>query len=59
MLKPPLLDHLRRSSTHQRHWPKRVLDNDKDEIIPDSEEAKEESEDEDSQSVNSEEPAKK
>ena len=59
MLKPPSLDHLRRSSTHQRHWPKRVSDNDKDEIIPDSEEANEESEDEDSRSVNSEEPAKK
>ena len=48
MLKPPSLDHLRCSSTHQRHWPKRVLDNDKDKIIPDSEEAREESEDEDS-----------
>ena len=59
MLKPPSLDHLYHSSTHQRHWPKRVLDNDKDEIIPDSEEAKEESEDKDSQSVNNEEPAKK
>ena len=59
MLKPPSLDCLCHSSTHQRHWPKRVLDNDKDEIILDSEQAKEESEDEDSRSVNNEEPAKK
>ena len=59
MPKPPSLDHLRHSSTHQRHWPKRVLDNNKDEIIPDSKEAKEESENEESRSVNSQEPAKK
>ena len=59
MPKAPSLDRLHRSSTHQRHWPKRVLDNDKDEIILDLEEAREESEDKDSQSVNSEEPAKK
>ena len=59
MPKPPSLDRLCRSSTHQRYWPKRVLDNNKDKIIPDLEEAKEESEDEDSRSVNSEEPAKK
>ena len=59
MLKPPSLDHLCCSSTHQRRWPKRILDNNKDEIIPDLEEAKEESEDEDSWSVNSKEPAKK
>ena len=59
MPKPPSLDRLRHSSTHQRCWPKRVLDDDKDEIIPDSEEANEEYEDDDSRSVNSKEPAKK
>ena len=48
MLKPPSLDRLHHSSTHQRRWPKRVLNNDKDEIILDLEEAREDSEDEDS-----------
>ena len=57
MLKPPLLDHLRCSATHQRHWPKKVSD--EDEVILDLEEAEEKSEDNDLQSVNSKEPAKK
>ena len=57
MLKPPSLDHLSRSATHQRCWPKKVSD--EHEVIPDLEEAEEKSEDDDSQSVNSKEPAKK
>ena len=56
-MKPPLLDHLSCSATHQRHWPQNVSD--EDEVILDSEEAEEKSEDDDSQSINSKEPAKK
>lgn len=56
MPKPPSLDRLRHSLTHQRRWPKRILEEDEDEIVPDSEE---EPEDEDSQSDNNEEPARK
>ena len=58
-MKPPSLARLRHSSTYQRYWAKQVLGDDDDEIIPDSQEANEESEDEDLPSVNSEEPAKK
>jgi len=59
MAKPPSLDRLHHSSIHQRHWPKQILQEDEDEIIPDSEVSKEEPEDEDSQSDNNEEPARK
>ena len=57
MPKPPLLDRLSHSATHQRCWPKKVSD--EDEVIPDSEKAEEKSEDDDLQSINSKEPAKK
>ena len=59
MPKPPSLDCLRHSSIHQRRWLKQILEEDEDEIVPDSEASEEEPEDEDSQSDNDEEPARK